>query len=287
MKTQTIVVKRRRRDRGEHAAAKCKKRPRKSESDSDVESDSDRQSDSEYSDTDLLMAVLSDSDDNGEEKSLKVNGKVIRIKHDLMETHGQLGTGTIIWPSAMVVCRYFELAVCSKQKHWTLKGKYILEIGAGVGLTGLACAGMGASVLLTDSQPDVVKILDANIVANKLRKVARASLLDWTDTKFHDLRPTTAPTFDWIVLADVLYPETGAADGLVETLLAHASKHTKIIMAYQHRGCSQCLRFFDKMKAANFKVRELKLPPAVEKALDGRSCHAVQLYQMTKQADGK
>ena len=115
------------------------------------ESEMNGDSDSDYSDTDLMLAVLSDDEDgeSGEsEKTFMVNDKQLRIKHDLQASITK-DLGAMIWPSSKLVCRYFELYVCPKLKRKSLKGHRILEIGAGVGLAGLACAAMGAYVMST------------------------------------------------------------------------------------------------------------------------------------------
>jgi predicted nicotinamide N-methyase len=226
------------------------------------------------------MSDTDSDEDGGKEKSYMVKGELLRIKHD-QAAAATKDLGAMIWPSSIVVCRYFELVLCPKQKKSKpLKGKRILEIGAGVGLAGLACALMGANVLLTDSQPEVLEFLDENVALNELKKQARTGLLDWGDKKFHQRNATK---YDFIILADLLYPETGAGNGLVDTLLAHTTKDTEIIMAYQHRGCEKCLAFFDEMEAANFAVEKLELPKVVRNELDSRSCKVVQLYRMVRQ----
>jgi predicted nicotinamide N-methyase len=236
---------------------------------------------SDYSDADLFGDAMSDSgsdEDAGQEKCYEVNGKVLRIKHD-QAAAATKDLGAMIWPSSIVVCRYFELEIRLKLKNKLLKGKHILEIGAGVGLAGLACAMMGATVRLTDSEKEVLEFLDENVALNKLGTLTQTAVLNWGDKKNH--RPQKK-AYDYIILADLLYPETGAANGLVDTLLAHTSKATEIIMAYQHRGCDKCLAFFDQMEAANFDVQKIELPKAVRSEIDSRSCKVVQLFKLRK-----
>lgn len=58
-----------------------------------------------------------------------------------------IGTGSNVWPAAVVLIKYLE----SLQAEGYFVGKSVIDIGAGTGIVGLACACYGASeVVLTD-----------------------------------------------------------------------------------------------------------------------------------------
>lgn len=62
------------------------------------------------------------------------------------------GLGGEIWSSSYILARYLEQNV-------DLRGKRVLELGAGCGLVGLTCAARGASfVMLTDEFPDLLEV---------------------------------------------------------------------------------------------------------------------------------
>jgi 2-polyprenyl-3-methyl-5-hydroxy-6-metoxy-1,4-benzoquinol methylase len=64
----------------------------------------------------------------------------------------------------------------------------ILELGAGMGLTGMALGAMGYSVTVTDYDDDALVILRKNVEHNKLKNV-QVRKLDWfhpyTEEKYH------------------------------------------------------------------------------------------------------
>jgi hypothetical protein len=275
------------------------------------------ESDDSDSDFDLAMGVMG-GDEGGDEysfdccgKSLHVlavgwhlymhdshspcfAGKMIHISHDVEDSYEMVGGA--IWPSSMVIAKYFELillpALPPKDlgdgvvEGGNLKGKHILEIGAGVGLTGIALASMGARVLLTDYKEEILVRLRENIMLNNLDRRVKTSLLDWTDKKNHRKRQKKQGVYDYIILADVLYYDTGAAPGLIPMLLAMAAKETQIYLAYEDRKNEASLPFFDRARE-HFDLEQLVIPPAVLKSakLPNSVVHSseskpVRLYQL-------
>ena len=93
-----------------------------------------------------------------------------------------------IWPAAVALGR--------RLLTMPLAGERVLEIGAGVGLAGLAAARAGASVLLTDREPIALEIVRRNAALNDLS--VETAILDWFEN------PPEA-SFDWIIGADILY----------------------------------------------------------------------------------
>lgn len=86
-----------------------------------------------------------------------VEGHVIRIHEGLLGD----GVGTRVWAVATTVCR--ELAAYPD----IVRGKEVLEIGSGCGLTGIFAAKLGAQrVTLTDFLPKVVDNLLECVTAN-------------------------------------------------------------------------------------------------------------------------
>ena len=81
--------------------------------------------------------------------------------------------GAYLWDSAIILSRWFELAV---PRHRLLGAKCI-ELGAGVGLVGISVACMGAHVTLTDIGT-MVPLLQENVEANAGSSAAVCKL-DW------------------------------------------------------------------------------------------------------------
>ncbi|KAJ8260183.1 hypothetical protein GJAV_G00178030 [Gymnothorax javanicus] len=68
-----------------------------------------------------------------------------------------LGVAAPVWDAALFLCRYLD--------HLDLKGKRVIELGAGTGIVGILAARLGAEVTLTDL-PHAVPQLQKNVSAN-------------------------------------------------------------------------------------------------------------------------
>jgi hypothetical protein len=77
----------------------------------------------------------------------------------------QFDVGMVLWPAALVLARW----LCRNAA--LLRGKSVLELGAGMGLAGLAAAHLARRVCLTDFNPLVLENLRANVELN-LREAA-------------------------------------------------------------------------------------------------------------------
>lgn len=119
-------------------------------------------------------------------------------------TEGECETGCVVWDGAVVLARY----MC---EHVDLvRGKRILELGAGQGLVGIACAALGAaSVHLTDLSHRI-NALRRNIERNGVD--ASAMPLDWTDDTAHQ-----TVEVDIVVCSDCIY-DLPLVGPLVETI---------------------------------------------------------------------
>jgi predicted nicotinamide N-methyase len=82
-----------------------------------------------------------------------------------------------------------------------LRGRRVVELGAGLGLPSLAAALRGAAVLATDWAADADALLEANAARNRIR--LRAEVVRW-DAPALLLRD--AP-WDLVLAADVLYEQ--------------------------------------------------------------------------------
>ncbi|KAB1227510.1 Protein N-lysine methyltransferase METTL21A [Morella rubra] len=66
-------------------------------------------------------------------------------------------TGQLVWPGAMLLNEYL-----SKNTEM-LRGCSVIELGSGVGITGILCSRFCQNVVLTDHNDEVIKILKKNI----------------------------------------------------------------------------------------------------------------------------
>lgn len=98
-----------------------------------------------------------------------------------------------VWDSALGLCRHVWEAPAAR-----LSGAQVLELGCGVGASGLAAAARGAHVTQVDFSPDALEFARYNAAANGLEESMTLVL--------GDIRTLELPTtFDLIMGSDILY----------------------------------------------------------------------------------
>jgi predicted nicotinamide N-methyase len=99
-----------------------------------------------------------------------------------------------LWPSGVALADHVATL--------DVRGRRVLDLGAGLGLPSLAAALGGADVLATDWAEDAVALLRANAERNHVR--LRAELARWDDPERFGTR------WDIVLAADVLYEQRNA-----------------------------------------------------------------------------
>lgn len=97
-----------------------------------------------------------------------------------------------LWPSAIHMARLVHRA------SWTTNGD-VLELGAGIGLVGLAALARGNRVTFSDYEPQAVQLALHNAEINGLSARAQSLVLDW--------RQPTAQIYPVIVGCEVIYED--------------------------------------------------------------------------------
>ncbi len=105
-------------------------------------------------------------------------------------------------------------------------GGKVLEIGAGMGLTGLFLAAFGHRVTLTDFDADVLELLQLNVDHNRLH-TATVRRLDW-------LAPDLDGAFDVICGSEVVYQER-FFDPLTSLFQHHLKPNGSVYLAHNLR----------------------------------------------------
>jgi 2-polyprenyl-3-methyl-5-hydroxy-6-metoxy-1,4-benzoquinol methylase len=103
---------------------------------------------------------------------------------------------TKLWPASLVMA---GLAAGLKVPPEADPDEPILELGAGMGLPGLAAAANGRRVVLSDLHPDALEFARAAVEMNHLEDRVEVVSLDWTAPS-HDLG-----SFRTILGAEILY----------------------------------------------------------------------------------
>ncbi|XP_058473351.1 protein N-lysine methyltransferase METTL21A [Solea solea] len=138
----------------------------------------------------------------------------------------KFGVAAVVWDAAVVMCMYLELGKVE------LKGKAVIELGAGTGLVGIVAALLGAKVTITDREA-ALDFLSANVKANlpaDSQESVTVSELTWGEKL--DLYP--AGGFDLVLGADIVYLEDTFV-ALLQTLEHLCSDTTVVLLACKIR----------------------------------------------------
>eukprot|EP00928_Gymnodinium_smaydae_P027940 TRINITY_DN21448_c0_g1_i1.p1 TRINITY_DN21448_c0_g1~~TRINITY_DN21448_c0_g1_i1.p1 ORF type:complete len:351 (-),score=74.20 TRINITY_DN21448_c0_g1_i1:201-1211(-) len=138
---------------------------------------------------------------------------------------------------------------------WAVKGRRVLEVGAGVGLTGLACGAIGAShVRLTDGEERLVQSLRD---CHGESPVIDCELLDWRVDQGQE-------TSDFIIGSDVLL---GVAEGhvcipgVISRRLRRAA-HARALLLNRVRKTETFVTAASKLIEYGLQLQILKVAPA-------------------------
>ena len=105
-----------------------------------------------------------------------------------------------LWPSALAVSKYVG------NTPSVVKGRGVCDLGAGLGLAGLAaCAAGASSVTFYDREPLAMQCALLSVEANGWGHLAKASVFDWNDVEKNQEK------FDTLLACDVLYEEQAVA----------------------------------------------------------------------------
>ncbi|PWA32137.1 protein N-lysine methyltransferase METTL21A [Gambusia affinis] len=138
----------------------------------------------------------------------------------------RLGVAAVVWDAAVVMCMYLELGAVE------LKGKKVVELGAGTGLVGIVAALLGAHVTITDREP-ALEFLSANVAANlppPAGDLVVVSELTWGQ----GLERFPEGGFDVVLGADIVYLED-TFPSLLQTLEHLCSDSTVVLLACKIR----------------------------------------------------
>eukprot|EP00961_Rhodomonas_salina_P196851 2657123-Rhodomonas_salina.3 len=166
-----------------------------------------------------------------EDEAAACSGAEERVEADVADT-----VGWDVWDGATI-------ALCEKLVKFPdlVKGKSVLELGAGVGVVGILAARLGArQVMITDYDEGALAIATLNIDLNGMRSTCEVQKYDWGS----DPAPTpalqegevTTSEFDLILGSDLLYSSAmaGKLRVAVGDLLTR-SPHCRMLLSHQVR----------------------------------------------------
>ena len=146
----------------------------------------------------------------------------------------------VVWPSSEVLAHYMF--------DFDIKGKRILEIGCGIGLSSLLLNKLDADITATDYHPEVEAFLLKNIQLND------GAVIPFTRTGWAD-KVSELGEFDLIIGSDLLYEQehTGL---LSEFIYQHSKPECEIIIIDPGRG--RHANFSKKMEKLGYSHEQFK-----------------------------
>ncbi|XP_008677178.1 uncharacterized protein [Zea mays] len=209
-------------------------------------------------------------------------GHRLHISQDPNSKH----LGTTVWDASMVFVKFLEKN--SRKGRFCpskLKGKRVIELGAGCGLAGFGMTLLGCDVTTTD-QVEVLPLLMRNVERNRswisqsnsdtdtIGSITVAEL-DWGNKEHIK---AVEPPFDYIIGTDVIYSEH-LLQPLMETITALSGPKTKILLGYEIRSATVHEKMMEMWKS-NFIVKTVS-----KSKMDVKYQHPnIHLYMMDLKA---
>mmetsp|Transcript_28588 Transcript_28588/g.69268 ORF Transcript_28588/g.69268 Transcript_28588/m.69268 type:complete len:278 (-) Transcript_28588:163-996(-) len=167
-----------------------------------------------------------------------VNGIKFSVKQvQRGEVEGTYGTGATVWPAALVLIKYLE------RNPSLLQGKKVADLGSGTGITSVASALLGASIVIcTDGEDSVVRLAESNVqnVQQELKGDASESLSSdklsvqrywWGDDSMKGHQDCEV-----VLVADCVLPKLYPIAPLVQAIDELLVSPTSVaILSYEHR----------------------------------------------------
>mmetsp|Transcript_100299 Transcript_100299/g.284128 ORF Transcript_100299/g.284128 Transcript_100299/m.284128 type:complete len:367 (+) Transcript_100299:130-1230(+) len=185
----------------------------------------------------------------------------IRIRELPMADGVHASTGCQLWSASVA------LALEIFRRPHLVKGKHVIEVGAGCGLLGIATARLARRTLITDGDEEVVMNLAHNLRLNEASwkaghgeapREASARQLRWEEVLGAPWPP--GERAEVILASDIIYGHWG--DTVAQAVLNLLAPGGLVMLAASEDRRSGVRAFKDCMRDANFKVVEtiLRVP---------------------------
>ena len=197
------------------------------------------------------------------------SGRPLLLHEDLQE-----GCGGQLWPAGMVLSKFMLRYHCSG----SLRGKSVVEIGAGGGLVGLAVAlgcetDAAQKIHITDQIP-MLALMQRNIALNGLEDKVIADVYDWGTAPPLSIVPEGSKHPDIVLAADCVYFEP-AFPLLLQTLGDLIGPPTTCYFCFKKRRKADMRFIRDMMKKFNVEYVDYDSKEADQR--DGIFLYAVTL----------
>ena len=166
--------------------------------------------------------------------------------------------GTVLWPASIALA----LEIAERAAEFRSRG--VLELGAGVGLAGIAAAVVGARVVQTDRDEEALAFCRSNAGRNGV--ILHQNEADWNEWSHGD-------RYDWVIASDILYRETLHAKlrAIFDAALIHAGR---LLIADPLRSAS--VRLLQSMEQDGWRVRMNRWTIG-----EGEDARAIGVFELT------
>ena len=171
--------------------------------------------------------------------------------------------GLSLWPAAIALAH--DLAARAER----LRGRAVLELGAGTGLPGIVAASLGAHVVQTDRHEVPMLLCRRNAEENGATNLEHR-LADWT--LWDDMT-----RYDWIIGSDILYSEK-MHEHLRPIFEANLAPGGRILLSDPFRPIS--LRFLDALEQSGWRITVAKWTVG-----EASSPRAIGVFELSRVGD--
>ncbi|XP_062190364.1 uncharacterized protein LOC133893376 isoform X2 [Phragmites australis] len=139
-----------------------------------------------------------------------------------------------MWPGAVLMNNYLS------EHPETVKGRSVIELGSGVGITGILCSRFCKEVVLTDHNDEVLEIINKNIeMQTCANAVLTAEKLEWGNyDHISNIIKKHPVGFDLVLGADICFQQSSISClfDTVENIIRIQDGKCRFILAYVSRA---------------------------------------------------
>ncbi|CAH9103140.1 unnamed protein product [Cuscuta epithymum] len=178
-------------------------------------------------------------------------------------------TGQMVWPGAVLLNDYLA------KKADIIRGCSVIELGSGVGITGILCSKFCHEVVMTDHSEEVLKILKKNIElhSSEIYTGLKAEMLEWgNNDQLSSILEKHPEGFDLILGADICFQQSNVPllfDTVEQLLKIRGGDKCKFILAYVSRAKTMDSLVTDEAIRHGLQINEVCGTQSVVKDLQG------------------